>query len=327
MRLPCLVITIFSLGVMVSGGGVLCAEDYPNKPIRWILPFPPGGATDIIGRIVGQKMTESSGQPVIIDSRGGGATIVGTELAARAAPDGYTMLMGTLGFAITPSLRENQSQASVRDFSAVSLIGNGSLALVIHPAVAVRSVKELVALAKAKPNQLNYGTTGGGTSGNLCALLFQSMTGARMTEITYKGAGPNLTALVGGEVNLAFNSILPILPYVRTGRLRALGVTGSRRSQSLPDVPTISEAGVNGYELNNWYSILVPNRTPQSVVSKLNTLVVRAVQSADVQDRLTAQGLEPAYSSPVELSRYIAAEVAKWSRLIRESRESGALHN
>ncbi|MBI3938238.1 MAG: tripartite tricarboxylate transporter substrate binding protein [Betaproteobacteria bacterium] len=315
---------LLSVGMMVLGAGVASSQNYPNKPIRFILPYPPGGATDIIARIVGQKLSEGWGQQVIIDSRGGGASIVGTEIAARAAPDGYTLLMGTFGFAVTPSLHKNLPYDPVRDFSPVSFLANGLLVLVVHPAVPVKSVKELVALAKARPRELNYGSTGGGSGSNLGALLFQSVTGVHMTGITYRGGGPSLLALLAGEVNLLFSNILPALPYIKTGKLRVLGVSGSKRTKALPDVPTIAEAGVNGYELVNWYGVLVPTGTPQPVISRLNGEIVRAVGSAEVQKSLMTQGLEPASSSPAEFSRYIAMEIAKWSKVIKET---GVLHD
>ena len=315
---------MFTVGAMIWSVGVVSGQDYPNKPIRFIVPFPPGGATDIIARIVGQKLTEASGQQVILDNRGGGSSILGTELAARAAPDGYTMLLGSFAFAITPALHEKLTYNTLRDFSAVSLIGNGQAVLVVHPAVPAQTVKELVALAKARPGQLNYSSTGGGSASNLGALLFQSMTGVHITTITYKGGSPALVALLAGEVNMTFTSIVPTLPYIRAGKLRALGVSSFKRTNALPDVPTIAEAGVKGYELISWYGVLVPRLTPQPIIAKLNGDIVRALRSADVRENLIAQGVEPAASSPAELSKYIAAEVAKWSKVIKET---GARHD
>ena len=315
---------MFTVGAMIWSVGVVSGQDYPNKPIRFIVPFPPGGATDIIARIVGQKLTEASGQQVILDNRGGGSSILGTELAARAAPDGYTMLLGSFAFAITPALHEKLTYNTLRDFSAVSLIGNGQAVLVVHPAVPAQTVKELIALAKARPGQLNYSSTGGGSASNLGALLFQSMTGVHITTITYKGGSPALVALLAGEVNMTFTSIVPTLPYIRAGKLRALGVSSFKRTNALPDVPTIAEAGVKGYELISWYGVLVPRLTPQPIIAKLNGDIVRALRSADVRENLIAQGVEPAASSPAELSKYIAAEVAKWSKVIKET---GARHD
>jgi len=295
------------------------AQAYPARPIRWILPYAPGGATEIIARIVAQRMTELLGPQIILDSRGGGATVVGTELAARAAPDGYTMLLGTFGFALTPSLHKSLPYDTERDFAPVTRLGNGMLVLVVRPGIAPQSVKELIAMAKAKPGEINYGSSGGGSSSSLGALLFKSMTGTRMTEIPYKGAGPSTVALLSGEVSLIFSSILPALPHVKAGKLRALGVSTSQRTNLLPGVPTIAEAGVPGYELTSWYGILVPSRTPQPIIAILYRNAVLAVQTPDVQEKLAAQGVDPATSSPAELGAYVKAETAKWSKVLRET--------
>lgn len=316
-------LVMFSVGMMVLGAEGVSGQDYPDKPIRFIVPYPPGGATTVTARLIGQKLTEAWGQNVVIDNRGGGATIVGAALAARTPPDGYTMLLTNFGFAVTPILHEKLPYDVVRDFAPVSLIANGSLALLVHPAVPVKSVKALVALAKAKPGELNYGSSGGGSSSNLGALLFQSMTGVHMTAITYKGGGPMLVALLSRELDLIFVSIGAAVPQVKAGKLRALGVSSSKRSVALPDVPTIAETGVDGYELNSWYGVAVPSGTPQSIISKLNREIVRAVESADVRKQLIAVGLEPASSSPEEFSNYVAAEVAKWAKVIKET---GARH-
>ena len=315
---------IYLTGLLAACLHAVSAQAFPDKPIRFILPYPPGGATDIIARIFTTKLAEAWGQQVIIDHRGGGASIVGTELAAKAAPDGYTMLMGTFGFAITPILHKKLPYDIVRDFTPVGLMANGLLVLVVHPGLPVQSVKDLIAYAKSRPGQLNYGSTGGGSGSNMAALLFQSMTVVRMTGVPYNGAGPSLVALLGGELNLIFSNILPTTPHVKAGKLRDLGVSSIKRSIALPDIPTIAEAGVAGFETLNWYSVLVPRGTPQSIVSQLNGGIVRAAQSPEVREQLVAQGLEPAFSSPQDLARYIAAEVAKWSRVVRET---GALHD
>lgn len=299
------------------------AQEYPTKPIRFIVPYPPGGPTDVIARLVGQKLSERFGQQIIVDNRGGGASIVGTELAARAAPDGYTMLLGSFGFAITPALHQNLTYDTIRDFSPVSLMAQGLLALVVHPATPAKSVKELIALAKSKPGRLNYSSTGGGSSSNLGALLFQSITGVQMVGVAYKGAGPGLAAVVAGEVNLAFYSIVPAVPFIKTGKLRVLGVGSAKRSNSFPDVPTIAEAGVPGYELTQWYGVLLPSRTPPPIIAKLNSEIVRIVQSPDIEKMFVSLGLEAASNSPAEFSKYIATEVAKWSKVLKET---GARH-
>ena len=303
----------------IAANHTVIAQNYPLKPIRFIVPYPPGGPTDVIARLVGQKLTESSGQQVIIDNRGGGASVVGTALAAKAPADGYTMLLGTFGFAITPALHNDLPYDTINDFSPVSLMAQGLLALVVHPTVPVKSVKELIALARSKPDQLNYSSTGGGSSSSLGALLFQSITGVQMTGIEYKGAGPGLAALLAGEVNVEFFSIVPAIPFIKSGKLRVLGVSSARRALSLPDVPTIAEAGVPGYELTQWYGVLLPGRTPPAVVAKLNSEIVRIVQSPNVKDTFASLGLESASNTSADFSKYIATEVSKWSKVLKES--------
>lgn len=298
------------------------ASSYPNKPIRWILPYAPSGATEIIARIVAHRMSELLGAQIVIDNRGGGATVVGTELAARATPDGYTLLLGSFGFALTPVLHKSLPYDTVRDFAPVARLGNGMLSLVVHPAVPALSIKELITAAKAKPKQINYGSSGGGSSSSLGALLFKSLAGVQMTEITYKGAGPSTVALLSGEVSLIFSSILPVLPHIKGGRLRALGVSTARRTPLLPGIPTIAEAGVPGYELVSWYGILVPSATPRPVISTLHKNAVLAVQAADVREKLIAQGVDPASSSPEELGAYVKSEMAKWSKVLREASDA-----
>lgn len=323
MRQSRLNAAIFSVSLLL-GSSVASAQDYPNRPIRFIVPYPPGGATTLTARIVAQKMSEAWGQQIVIDNRGGAATIVGTEAAARAAPDGYTILLGNFGWAVTPSFHEKLPYNVVRDFATVSLIANGSLALLVPPVSPVKSVKELIALAKTKPGQLNYGSSGGGSSSNLGALLFQSMTGTRMTAVNYQGGGPMVVALLSKELDLIFVSISAVMSHIKSGQLRVLGVSTLKRSRALPDVPTIAEAGVPGYELNSWYGVVVPTGTPQRVISKLNEGVVNAVKSPDVQEILIGQGLEPDSSPAAEFSKYFAKEVAKWTDLIKET---GARHN
>lgn len=311
---------MFLVVMMVVGTGIAVGQEYPNKPIRFIIPYPPGGATTHTGRLIGQQLSEAWGQNVVIDNRGGGATIVGTAIAAQTPPDGYTLLLTNFGWAVTPSLHEKLSYDVVRDFSPVSMIAKGSLVLLVNISSTVKSVKELIAAARAKPGGLNYGSSGGGSSSNLGALLFQSMTGVHMTAITYRGGGPMLIALLGKELDLIFVSISAGMPLIRDGRLRALGVSSDTRSVALPDVPTIAEAGVPRYELDSWYGVAVPKGTPQSIIAKINRQIVRAIESAPVRKNLIAQGLEPASSSPEEFSKYVAREVARWDKLIRENK-------
>ena len=303
----------------MGAGCIQAAEDYPSRPIRVIVPYPPGGPNELITRTIGEHVAKTLGQPLVVDNRAGAASIVGTELAARAAPDGYTLLMGTFAFAVTPSLHEKLPYDALRDFAAVAMVGSSLLVLVVQPDLPVTSVKELIALARARPGELNYAASGGGSASNLGAVLFQSLTGVRMTSITYKGAAQSLSAVVDGEIQLTFNSIPPAMPHIKSGRLRVLAASAAQRTAVLPDVPTIAEAGVPGYELNSWYGVLAPGRTPKTIVTKLHDVITAAVHAADTRERFTAVGLEPATMTPAEFARYIASEIEKWSRVVRQS--------
>ena len=304
---------------VITSAGSAAGQPYPMRPIRVIVPYPPGGPNEVITRTIGEHVAKTLGQPLVVDNRAGAASIVGTELAARAAPDGYTLLMGTFAFAVTPSLHEKLPYDALRDFAAVAMVGSSLLVLVVQPDLPVTSVKELIALARARPGELNYASSGGGSASNLGAVLFQSLAGVRMTSITYKGAAQSLSAVVAAEIQLTFNSIPPAMPHIKSGRLRVLGVSAAQRTAVLPDVPTIAEAGVPGYELNSRYGVLAPGRTPKTIVTKLHDVITAAVHAADTRERFTAVGLEPATMTPAEFARYIASEIEKWSRVVRQS--------
>jgi len=310
---------VICCATVITSAGSAAEQPYPVRPIRVIVPYPPGGPNEVITRTIGEHVARTLGQPLVVDNRAGAASIVGTELAARAAPDGYTLLMGTFAFAVTPSLHENLPYDALRDFAAVAMVGSSLLVLVVQPDLPVTSVKELIALARARPGELNYASSGGGSASNLGAVLFQSLSGVRMTSITYKGAAQSLSAVVAGEIQLTFNSIPPAMPHIKSGRLRVLAVSAAQRTAVLPDVPTIAEAGVPGYELNSWYGVLAPGRTPKTIVTKLHDVITAAVRAADTRERFTAVGLEPATMTPAEFARYIASEIEKWSRVVRQS--------
>jgi len=315
-RLAALVICC---ATVITTEGSAAEQPYPVRPIRVIVPYPPGGPNELITRTIGEHVAKTLGQPLVVDNRAGAASIVGTELAARAAPDGYTLLMGTFAFAVTPSLHEKLPYDALRDFAAVAMVGSSLLVLVVQPDLPVTSVKELIALARARPGELNYASSGGGSASNLGAVLFQSLSGVRMTSITYKGAAQSLSAVVAGEIQLTFNSIPPAMPHIKSGRLRVLAVSAAQRTAVLPDVPTIAEAGVPGYELNSWYGVLAPGRTPKTIVTKLHDVITAAVRAADTRERFTAVGLEPATMTPAEFAGYMASEIEKWSRVVRQS--------
>jgi tripartite-type tricarboxylate transporter receptor subunit TctC len=310
---------VICCATVITSAGPAAAQSYPVRPIRVIVPYPPGGPNEVITRTIGEHVAKTLGQPLVVDNRAGAASIVGTELAARAAPDGYTLLMGTFAFAVTPSLHENLPYDALRDFAAVAMVASSLLVLVVQPDLPVASVKELIALARARPGELNYASSGGGSASNLGAVLFQSLTGVRMTSITYKGAAQSLSAVVAGEIQLTFNSIPPAMPHIKSGRLRVLAVSAAQRTAVLPDVPTIAEAGVPGYELDSWYGVLAPGRIPKTIVTKLHHVITAAVRAADTRERFTAVGLEPATMTPAEFARYIASEIEKWSRVVRQS--------
>jgi tripartite-type tricarboxylate transporter receptor subunit TctC len=299
---------------------VTCAAsgEYPDRPIRLIVPFPPGGGTDIVARTVSAKLTAAWGQQIIIDNRGGAGGVIAADTVAKSTPDGDTLLFGTPGaLIIQPLLNTRLSYNAARDFAPVSLLALNPQLLAVHPALPVTSVKELIAYAKAQPGKLNYATAGESTPNHLATELFKAMTGTAMVHVPYKGAGPAITDLLGGQVQLMFNPMPPLMPHVQSGRLRALAVGGTHRSTALPDVPTVAEAGVAGYEYVTWYSIVAPAKTPRAVINKLNSSLVTALALPDVVQRLSSQGAEPRASSPEELAALIREDYKRLGNIIR----------
>jgi tripartite-type tricarboxylate transporter receptor subunit TctC len=300
--------------------GAPAQGNYPNKTIRMIVPFPAGGPTDIIARIVGQKLTDSMGQPVVIDNRGGSGGNIGADIVAKAAPDGYTLVMAIVGtHAINPALYARMPYDPVRDFSPITKTGAATIVLVAHPSVPVKSIKDLVALAKAKPRQLTFGSPGSGTPHHLAGELLKTMAGIDLIHIPYKGAAPAVAELLGGQVNTVIVSLPAAFPHVKAGRLTALGVTSGTRSAIVPEVPTFAEAGLGGYELENWYGLLAPARAPKAIIDKLNRETVKALQMPDVKERLNSQGFEIRTSTPDEFSVYIKSELVKWAKIVKAS--------
>lgn len=318
------VIAGFTLAALAAGApaqstSTVSEQAYPNKTIRMIVPFPAGGPTDIIARTVGQKLTESMGQPVVIDNRGGSGGNIGTEIVARAAPDGYTLLMAIVGHAINPFLYSKIPYDPVKDFSPITKTGAATIILVAHPSVPVKSIKDLIVLAKAKPRQLNFGSPGSGTPHHLAAELLKTMAGIDLIHVPYKGAAPAIADLLGGQVNTAIVSLPAAFPHVKAGKLTALGVTSGMRSAIVPEVPTFAEAGLGGYELENWYGLLAPARTPRQIIEKLNGETVKALQLPDVKERLHSQGFEIRTSTPDEFAVYIKSELVKWAKIVKAS--------
>ncbi|MCE2949422.1 MAG: tripartite tricarboxylate transporter substrate binding protein [bacterium] len=290
---------------------------WPTKSIRFILPFPPGGGTDTLARIVGQKASEALGQPIVMDNRPGAGANIGAELAARAAPDGYTIVMGNIAHAVNMSLYRKLGYDLITDFAPVTLLASTPNILVVGPAVPAKSVAELVALAKASPGKFNYASAGSGSSSHLAGELFKTMTGIDLVHVPYKGGGPAVASLLSGEAAIGFATAPSVLPQVRAGKLRALAVTSARRSSAAPELGTIAEAGVAGYDSNTWYGVLAPRRTPDALVARLNTIFAGAMNSAEVRERVALHGFEPETSTPQAFGEYIRAEVAKWAKVVK----------
>lgn len=309
-------LTLVTLSVLAMPA--LGAAAYPAQPIRLLVPNPPGGATDAIARILGQKMGDSLGQQIVIDNRAGGGGIIATELAARATPDGYTLLLGFIGnMAINPAL-VRAPYDPIRDFAPVSLAAASQYLMVIHPSVP-RPLKEFVAYAKSRPGQINYASAGNGSPSHLAAELFKQAAGVNLVHVAYKGGPPAATAVISGEAQLFLGSIPATLPQVKAGKLHALGVTGASRSPIAPEIPTIAELGYPGFEVTSWYGVLVPARTPNAIVTRLNTEILKALRAPDTVEQMTRQGLDATGSSPDEFAAHLKREVPRWARVVKEA--------
>ena len=293
------------------------AQSYPTRPVRLVIPYPAGGPTDFVGRLVAQKLSQYLGQQVVVDNRPGAGTIIASELVARAAPDGYTLLFGTGGGTfLTPLMLPKVPYDPHRDFAPVTMLVQSPQVLVVHPSVGAGSVADLVTLAKSKPGALNFASVGTGTSPHLGGELFQSLTGTKIVHVPYKGTAPAMTDLISGQVQIMFTSMPTVLGHVKAGRLKLLGTGGTKRSAVIPDTPRIADT-VPGFELVTWYAIFVPARTPDAIIRRLNTEIVKALKDPESHDRLAAQGLEPSPMTPEELRRYTQQDSARWSKLIK----------
>lgn len=295
------------------------AQNYPNRPVRFIVPFPPGGGNDIVGRIVALRLNETLGVPVVVDNRGGAGGTIGTDLTSKAPPDGHTMLVNNISLAVNATLIPKLPYDTLKDLAPVTLLGRQPNVVVVHPGVPAGSIKELLALARAKPGQMTYGSGGIGTASHLATKLLELMTQTNMIHVPYKGLGPALTDLMGGRVQVIISTLASALPQLKAGKLKPLAVTTATRSAFLPELPTMNEAGVNGYEFSTWYGLLVPGATPKSVVERLNAATVRALQSPSVKEQFGAQGLEATPGTPAEFGAYLRSEVAKWGKVIKAS--------
>ena len=289
---------------------------YPNKPIRLIIPFAPGGGTDIIGRLIGLDLTENLGQPVVIDNRGGSGGIVGTHLVAKADPDGYTVGLCSLGFAYAPALYAKLPYDSEKDLTPITQVATQPFVYTAHPSLGVNNMKELIALAKAKPGFIRYGSGGAGGASHLGTELLRNITGIELVHVPYKGTGPALSAAIGGEIQLQLIGMSSVVPHLKSGRLKLLAVSGAKRSPAAPDIPTVIESGIPGYVFDVWYGMLLPGRTPAAIVNKLNTEMNRALKNPSMAQRFAAAGLDVAGSSPEEFRKQIREEIVKWRKVV-----------
>ncbi len=305
------------------GMGAAAQSPYPTKPIRLVVPYPPGGPTDFVGRAVAAKLTELLGQTVVVDNRPGAGTVIGSELISRATPDGYNLLFGTGGGTfLAPLILPKVPYDPQKDFAPVAMLVMSPQVLVVHPSTGANSVKELIAVAKSKPGQLNFSSVGTGTSPHLGGELFKALAGVDIVHVPYKGTAPGMTDLIAGRVQLAFSSIPTVLTHVQAGRLKMLGTGGTRRSAALPDIPPIADT-LPGYELVTWYAIFAPTGTPAAIVNRLNAEIAKVLKDPDIQKRLGEQGLEPVVMTPQELKRYTETDVSRWTRLIKAANIKG----
>ena len=311
----------FALGLFVGALAWLPnagAQEYPTKPIRLVITYPPGGNTDLVGRALALKLGEFMGQQVVVDNRGGAGGVLGSMITAQSAPDGYTIMLGTsAGMVINPLLSRKLTYDPVRDFAPVSMVVIVPQLLVINPQLPVKNVRELIAFAKAKPGYLNAGSSGVGTPNHFGTELLKWLAGVDIVHVPYKGGAPALTDLLGGQIQMAFSSVPAVLPHIKAGRLVALGVGSAKRSPALPNIPTIAEAGVPGYEYTTWYGVFAPAKTPGTLIARLNAEIVKAMETPDIKDRFTALGGDPDPGTPEELRAYMANESAKWAKIIK----------
>ena len=293
---------------------------YPERPVRLVVPYSAGGSTDTVARLIGARLTERMGQQFVIDNRTGAGTLIGTEIVVRSAPDGYTLLMATPPLAVNPSLYDKVPYVLERDFAAVTNVAASSNLLVVHPSVVAASTRELIALLKAHPGKYNYGSSGVGGAGHLAMALFTSMAGVEAVHVPYKGGAPAVADLVAGRLSLMMANLTTAQPHIRAGRLRALGIGTLNRSKVFPELPTIAESGVPGYEANNWNGVVVPARTPKDIIERLHREIAATLKEPAVAERMAKSALDPIGDAPAEFARYLKSEAAKWGKLVRSAR-------
>ena len=319
-RMLCTGLTLALTQLLFMHAPVAAKGAYPNKSVKLIVPFPPGGGNDVIGRVIAQKLSDRWGQTVVVDNRAGANGIVGLQALTQSAPDGYTLAVGAAGpLAVNPSLYARLPYDPIKDFAPITNMVNYPLLLVTHPSVPVKNVRELVALAKAKPDQLSYASPGSGNSGHLAGELFNAMAGVQTVHVPYKGQGPALTDLLSGQVSMLYSSIPSVIQQVKSGQLRALAVGSAKRLPSLPDIPTLAESGVPGYEAYSWVGLVAPAHTPADIVKKIHRDVSEILKDKEVAEKLNQQGALPVGDTPEEFGLYIKNEIAKWGKVVRDA--------
>lgn len=307
------------LGLVLAQGCARAQEAWPVKPIRLILPFPPGGGTDILGRIISERLSASLGQPVVIENRGGAGGNLGAEIAAKSAPDGYTIVLVAPSLAISPSLYSRLNYDPVKDFAPVSLVATVPNVMITHPSVPARTLAEFIALAKTRPGGMNFGSGGNGTSNHLAGELFNIVAGVKLVHVPYKGVNLAMNDVLSGEVQLVVIGVPAASPHIKAGKLRALALIAPRRSPAIPEVPTVAEAGLPDFEVTTWYGVLAPAGTPRPVVTRLNAELVRIMHALELKERLAALATDPVTSTPEEFADYIKREIAKWGEVVRQA--------
>lgn len=309
--------TLLAVFCMLLGTPNAQAQAFPSRPLHLIVPFPPGAGTDAFARVIATKLSDSLGQVVVVDNKAGGGATVGTDFVAKAAPDGYTLLLSTASHGINPAVFTKLPYDTLRDFATITQVANLPIVLVVHPSVPVKSLKELVALAKTRPGALNLGSAGNGTVFHLAGELFKSVAGIDMVHVPFKGGGPALQALIAGQVDVLFETTLTVQPQVKAGKIRALAVGGASRSSVMPEVPTIAESGYPGFDAQNWYGVYAPARTPPEIVARLNQEIVKVLHLPDVRERFDALGAEIVANTPGQHLAFLKAEMAKWDRIAK----------
>jgi tripartite-type tricarboxylate transporter receptor subunit TctC len=311
--------SIVCAAITFAASPAASAQSYPAKPIRFIVPFAPGGGNDILGRVVALKLHEAFGVSVVVDNRGGAGGTIGTDITAKSPPDGYTLLINNVSLAVNVTLYPKLPYDTLKDLEPVSLVGRQPNILVVHPSLPVKTVKELIALARAKPGQLAYGSGGIGSSSHLSAELLKLITKVDLVHVPYKGMGPALVDLVAGQTQLCMATMASALPHVKSGRIRALAVSTAQRVSVVPDVPTMIEAGIRDFDYSTWYGIVVPAGTPQAVIARLHGELAKILATADVKEKFNAQGVDPASTPPQEFKAYLKSEVDKWAKVVKAS--------